>query len=206
MENKKDNFFDKYELYAFGNSIYCYAGSTVLKNKLNITDQGEFFKAESELAFAGLLELQINPIKGNFDKKHLYAIHKFLFDPIYDFAGQTRREDISKGNTKFCVWEYIDDQLDELFVKIKQREKDFRLKSELADFIAYVLAELNIIHPFREGNGRAIREFVREYALSFAFDIDWSKVDKTQLMDAMIESVFDSKSLKSCLLICLERK
>jgi len=80
MENKKDNFFDKYELYAFGNSIYCYEGSTVLKNKLNITDQGEFFKAESELAFTGLLELQINPIKGNFDKKHLYAIHKFLFD------------------------------------------------------------------------------------------------------------------------------
>lgn len=58
-----------------------------------------------------------------------------------------------------------------------------------------MLAELNIIHPFIEGNGRAIREFVREYALSFGFDIDWSNVDKTQLMDAMIESVFDVKAL-----------
>ena len=69
-----------------------------------------------------------------------------------------------------------------------------------------MLAELNIVHHFREGNSRAIRDFVREYALSFGFDIDWSKVDKTQHMDAMIERVFDVKSLKACLFICLDRR
>lgn len=197
-----DNFFDKYDSYSSGGSIYCYPGTNVLKNKLGITDPKVFKEAESELAFAGLLELELIPIRGNFDRAHLYAVHNFLFESFYDFAGKTRKEDISKGNTRFCVWQYIDEQLDLLFGKIKNMEKP-NGREEVADFFSYLMAELNIIHPFREGNGRAIREFIREYATQFGFKLDWSKVTRDELLNSMIASVLDRTSLTLCLVNCL---
>ncbi|HEY8390102.1 MAG TPA: Fic family protein [Clostridia bacterium] len=193
------NFFDQYELYTEGDSVYCYKGTGVLKNKLGIKDSKLLKDAESELVFAALLELGINPIHGKFDKKHLYDIHEFMFNNCYDFAGKTRKEDISKGGTKFCVWNYIDDQLEELFSKASLKKTKVSNRNETVEFLGYLMAELNIIHPFREGNGRAIREYIREYALSLGFSIDWSKIDKELLLDAMIESVFDSADLKKCL-------
>lgn len=198
-----ENFFDKYDLYTEGDSAYCYPDSGVLKNRLNIRDADTFKKAEAEIAYAAILELQLRPINGGFDKAHLYAVHKFLFDSFYDFAGKTRKEDISKGNTKFCVWLYIDDQLSELFAKIKKRQVNFTDRNEVCGFLAYAMAELNIIHPFREGNGRAIREFIREYALHLGYSLDWSKVDKKELLNAMIESVLNDSRLKDCLDSCL---
>lgn len=197
-----DNFFDNYDSYSRGESAYCYPGTNVLKNKLGITDPKTFKEAESDLAFAGLLELELVPIRGNFDRAHLYAVHKFLFDAFYDFAGKTRKEDISKGYTKFCVWQYIDEQLDLLFGKIKNMPKP-NGREEVADFFSYLMAELNIIHPFREGNGRAIREFVREYAAEFGFKLDWSKVSRDELLNSMIASVLDRTDLTLCLEHCL---
>lgn len=199
----EDNFFDKYDLYVEGESAYCYPDSYVLKNKLGIKDAAAFKRAEAEISHAALIELQLKPISGNFDRAHLFAIHKFLFDSFYDFAGKTRKEDISKGNTKFCVWLYIDEQLSELFTKLKTRQVNFCDKGEVCSYLAYVMSELNIIHPFREGNGRAIREFIREYALNLGYSLDWSKVEKTELLNAMIESVLNDARLESCLKKCL---
>lgn len=200
-----DNFFDKYELYTDGDSVYCYPETSVLKNKLNIRDQQLLWQAEADIAFAALLELELNPIVGELDKRHLYAIHKFVFQDFYEFAGQTRSEDISKGTTKFCVYQYIDEQLDELFVKIGKTEHG-NSKEEAVDFLAYVMAELNIIHPFREGNGRVIREFIREYALQLGFKVFWERLSKTELIDAMIKSVFNDSDLKNCLLKATEER
>lgn len=193
-------FFDKYELYTEGESVYCYAGTGVLKNKLNIREIGELRNAEDEFVSARMIELEINPIKGAFDKQHLCAIHAYIFGDCYDFAGQTRKEDISKGDTKFCVSGYIDDQLTDLF----ERAKKFAVKlddsrEDKIAFFTYLMTELNIIHPFREGNGRAIREFVREYAVTLNLRVHWNAVDKERLLNAMIASVTDSTALKDCM-------
>jgi len=196
------NFFDKYELYTEGDSIYCYKGTGVLKNKLGIKNGNTLREAESDLVFAALLELELNPISGSFDKIHLLDIHEFLFRDCYSFAGQIRREDISKGKTKFCVWQYIDEQLDELFIKAGKKDKDMS-REGIIDFLSYLMSELNIIHPFREGNGRAIREFIRELAQSLGYRIDWSKINKEQLLDAMIDSVYDTANLKKCFSLLL---
>ncbi|MGI6702047.1 MAG: Fic/DOC family protein [Christensenellales bacterium] len=200
------NFFDKYELYTEGDSIYLYEGTHVLKNKFDIKDYETLKKIESDIVFAALLELELNPIKGKFDKKHLYDIHRFLFQEIYDFAGQTRKEDISKGNTKFCVHTYIDEQLDELFNKVRAVDfKSLNDKEKAIDHLAYLMAELNIIHPFRDGNGRAIREFIRELAEQLGYKADWNRVDKENLMDAMIKSVFDTTELKRLFNVILSK-
>ena len=194
------NFFDKYELYTDNDSKYCYPNSFVLINKLNIKDFNTLKSAEADFVSARLFELENQSIKGYFDKNHLYEIHKYLFQDLYDFAGMTRDEDIAKGDTKFCVHNFIEEQLFEFFDKInKINVQKNTSKAEKIDFLAYVMAELNIIHPFREGNGRAIREFVREYAQALDLTIQWNKINKEVLLDAMVESVFDTTVLKEIL-------
>ncbi|MDE6790480.1 MAG: Fic family protein [Clostridia bacterium] len=194
------NFFDKYELYTEGDSIYCYPGTYVLKNKLGLQEYPQLKKAETELVSARLFEQEINPVKGIFDKKHLYAIHRYLFQDIYDFAGKTRKEDISKGNTKFCVHIYVEEQLSQLFAKVKNiKAGENSDRQTKISFLAYLMAELNIIHPFREGNGRAIREFIRQYALKLGLVINWGAIERERLLEAMVASVLDISDLKSCL-------
>ena len=194
----------KYDLYVGSNSQYYYSDADVLINKLNIKDENKLKTAEAEISFVRQIELQEKPIKMEFDFKHLVVIHKYLLSDIYEFAGKIRNEDISKSGFKFCLTEYIVPQLDELFEKFKEEQWcDFN-ENDFIEKIAYYLSELNVIHPFREGNGRAMREFIREFALSNEYVINWSKVPTTRIMDAMIESVVDVSELILCLKDCVE--
>lgn len=188
--------FSKYEVYTTTQSIYCYPNSNVLKNKLNITDNSILKTAEEEITLIKQMELLKNPIGGNFTKAHLMNIHKFIFEDIYSFAGKIRREQISKADTMFYPPNLIDRELDKVFAKIKEknmiRESD---KEKAFDNLAYVMAELNIIHPFREGNGRSIREFIRLMAKRMGYDINWGNIDREELLSASIQSVYDHKIL-----------
>ncbi len=75
---------------------------------------------------------------------------------------------------------------------------------KIFDNLAYVMAELNIIHPFREGNGRSIREFIRVMAKRMGFDLNWGNVDKTKLLESSIQSVYDYKVLIDIIKVCVE--
>ena len=188
--------FSKYDVYTTTQSIYCYPDSNVLKNKLNIRDNKLLKTAEEEITLIKQMELLKNPIKGNFSKAHLMNIHKFIFEDIYSFAGKIRREQISKADTMFYPPNLIDRELDKVFAKIKEknmlRETD---EEKVFDNLAYVMAELNIIHPFREGNGRSIREFIRLMAKRMGYDLNWGNVDKEELLEASILSVDDYRVL-----------
>ena len=188
--------FSKYDVYTTTQSIYCYPDSNVLKNKLNIRDNKLLKTAEEEITLIKQMELLKNPIRGNFTKAHLMNIHKFIFEDIYSFAGKIRREQISKADTLFYPPNLIDRELDKVFARIKEKnmlkETD---KEKVFDNLAYVMAELNIIHPFREGNGRSIREFVRLMAKRMGYDLNWGNVDKEELLEASILSVDDYRVL-----------
>ncbi|MBR3994730.1 MAG: Fic family protein [Clostridia bacterium] len=192
--------FSKYEVYTTTQSIYCYPNSNVLKNKLNITDNSILKTAEEEITLIKQMELLKNPIKGNFTKAHLMNIHKFIFEDIYSFAGKLRREQISKADTMFYPPNLIDRELDKVFAKIKEKNMLRESNEEkVFDNLAYVMAELNIIHPFREGNGRSIREFIRLMAKRMGYDVNWGNVDKEELLSASIQSVYDYKVLVNVL-------
>jgi len=197
--------FSKYEVYTTTQSIYCYPDSNILKNKLNIKDNKILKTAEEEITLIKQMELLKNPIKGNFTKAHLMNIHKFIFEDIYSFAGKIRKEQISKADTMFYPPNLIDRELDKVFAKIKEgnmlRETD---KEKVFDNLAYVMAELNIIHPFREGNGRSIREFIRLMAKRMYYELNWGNVDKEELLNASILSVDDYKVLINILKKCIE--
>ncbi|MBQ7036036.1 MAG: Fic family protein [Clostridia bacterium] len=197
--------FSKYDVYTTTQSIYCYPSSNVLKNKLNIRDNKLLKTAEEEITLIKQMELLKNPIKGNFSKAHLMNIHKFIFEDIYSFAGKIRREQISKADTMFYPPNLIDRELDKVFAKIKEknmlRETD---EEKVFDNLAYVMAELNVIHPFREGNGRSIREFIRLMAKRMGYDLNWGNVDKEELLEALIMSVNNYKVLIRVFEACVD--
>ncbi|MBQ4161100.1 MAG: Fic family protein [Clostridia bacterium] len=197
--------FSKYDVYTTTQSIYCYPDSNVLKNKLNIRDNKLLKTAEEEITLIKQMELLKNPIKGNFSKAHLMNIHKFIFEDIYSFAGKIRREQISKADTMFYPPNLIDRELNNVFAKIKEKNMLKEIDIEkVFDSLAYVMAELNIIHPFREGNGRTIREFIRLIAKRMGYDLNWGNVDKEELLEASIQSVDNYKVLVGILEDCIE--
>ena len=197
--------FSKYDVYTTTQSIYCYPDSNVLKNKLNIRDNKLLKTAEEEITLIKQMELLKNPLKGNFSKAHLMNIHKFIFEDIYSFAGKIRREQISKADTMFYPPNLIDRELDKVFAKIKEKNMLKETDEEkIFDNLAYIMAELNIIHPFREGNGRSIREFIRLMAKRMGYDLNWGNVDKEELLEASILSIDNYKVLVGILEDCIE--
>lgn len=197
--------FSKYDVYTTTQSIYCYPDSNVLKNKLNIRDNKLLKTAEEEITLIKQMELLKNPIKGNFSKAHLMNIHKFIFEDIYSFAGKIRREQISKADTIFYPPNLIDRELNKLFAKIKEKNMLKETDEEkVFDNLAYVMAELNIIHPFREGNGRSIREFIRLMAKRMGYDLNWGNVDKEELLEASKLSVDNYKVLIGIVKACVD--
>lgn len=199
--------FSKYEVYTTVQSIYCYADSDVLKNKLGIRDRDELKRAEEEFTAVKQFVLLQEPIKGRFTKAHLMHIHRFLFEDLYPFAGRIRREQISKGDTMFYPPDLIDRELRRVFDTI-HRDKLLleRNRGKQLQNLSYVMAELNMIHPFREGNGRSIRELIRCMALEYGIHLNWGNTDRDTLLDAAVRSVDDGMAFCDVLAQCIEEE
>ncbi len=139
------------DLYEARNSIYCYKDSNVLKNKLEIKNNEDLFLYETKITAAKLLILREKGITGKFDSAHFISIHRFLFEDIYPFAGLFRSENIAKDNFRFAQWEYIEEQLKYTLNQLKSENYLAGYdKEKLAERLAYYMAELNVLHPFRE--------------------------------------------------------
>lgn len=194
------------DFYESRGSIYCYKGTNVLINKLNIRDFGTLMKLENRIAVYKAFELRRIGITGNFDKGHLKNIHKFMFEDLYDFAGEFRTENIAKDDFRFAEWEYIETELDRLLSEIKEKKYfDGYSKEKLAESLAYYLAEFNVLHPFREGNGRAIREFIRQLALKNGYLLDMREVSSEEMLYASKKSVYDISDLEKLIYKSLKK-
>lgn len=196
--------FGKYDVYSIASSIYCYPDSSVLKNKLDIRDPVLLRKVEADLSTARQAEIFRTPVVGRFTATHLCNIHRKLLGDVYSFAGHFRREDIAKGPTRFVTYSQIKEKLQRLLGQLQQEKWLENVPFEaFAARSAYYMAELNYIHPFREGNGRAIREFMRLLFLHNGYVVQWDAVDVEALLNAMIDSVYDTAHLEQILKQCL---
>lgn len=195
------------DVYEERNSSYCYENTNTLINKLDIRDSKVLQKYEAKITAAKLLALMQKGIIGNFDVKHINAIHKYLFEDIYPFAGKFRTENIAKGVFRFAEWEYIEPELERLLNELKQENYLENLsKEKLAERLAYYLSELNVLHPYREGNGRTTREFIRELALKNGYVLDLRKVSPKDFLNACIKSIVDTSDLTKLIYECLIKK
>lgn len=179
------------------NDSYVYAGTNVLRNKLGLRDFDGLWNVERAITGVTAAELEANPIDGEFDLAHLQAIHKALFGDVYDWAGTVREKGlIAKGNSLFCAAEFIVPYFDGLFSKLKS--EDFLRGLEREEFIrrvAFYISEINALHPFREGNGRAQRIFVNQLARQAGWNLNFTAVDPERLCDAYISSMADTTDL-----------
>lgn len=164
--------------------VYCYPDSDVLINKLNIREQEKLHTFERKLTMLRLLELIDQPLEGKFDFNHLKKIHRYIFQDIYDWAGEIRKVDITKGNM-FCNVKFIDAQAQEIFGKLKEENYLEGLpKTEFVKRLAYFFSEINALHPFREGNGRSQREFIRSLAMKNGYIISFANISESEMIKA----------------------
>ena len=162
----------------------------VLQNKLNITDSLELSKVEEKISKKNALELFENEILdaytvGSF--KQLAAIHEYLFSDIYEFVGKIRTVNIAKGNFRFAPVIYLEASLENI-------EK---MPQSTFDEIVEKYVEMNIAHPFREGNGRSTRiwlDLLLKKELHLV--VDWSHVDKEDYLLAMERSPIRDTEIK----------
>ena len=199
--------FTKYDVYTTVQSMYCYPDTDVLINKLDIRDKTELKQAEEEFTAVKQMALLQEPIKGRFTKNHLFRIHRFLFEDVYPFAGHIRKEQISKGDTMFYPPDLIDRELERVFKNIHSKkllaEQD---EEKQIQNLSQTMAELNIIHPFREGNGRSTRELIRCMALEYGLHINWGNTDRETLINAAIAAVDEDMAFCDVLKQCVETK
>ena len=164
-----------------------------LENKLGITDSAELAREEERISKKKAMELFENGILDHLEAgkfSSLQAIHKYLFGEIYDFAGKLRTVNISKGNFRFAPLMYLEAALSNID----------KMPQSTFDEIVEKYVEMNIAHPFREGNGRSTRIWLD---LIFKAElhkvVDWSKVDKEDYLLAMERSPIRDTEIKHVL-------
>lgn len=193
-------------MYESKNSVYCYKGTNVLVNKMNIKDPIALKNYETSVIGLKLMALSKRGITGKFDVSHFVSIHKFLFEDIYPFAGLFRTENIAKDYFQFAEWEYIESELTRLLSELKSENFLANLtKEKFTERLAYYWAELNVLHPFREGNGRTTREFLRQLSLKNGYILNLHKILPQKLFNASIKSIIDTADLEKYLYACLEK-
>ena len=165
----------------------------ILENKLNITDQAELAMEEERISKTRAKKMfengYLNTLEpGTFES--LKKIHRYLFEEIYEFAGNLRKVNLAKGNFRFIPLAYLDEA-------VKNIEK---MPQSTYEEIIEKYVEMNIAHPFREGNGRSTRiwlDLILKKELNVV--VDWSKVNKTDYLLAMERSPIKDIEIKELL-------
>lgn len=165
---------------------YVYPGTRILRNRLNILDADMLDLAERRLSTARMR--QGIPL-GDFDLRHLKAIHFHLFQDIFDWAGQIRTVEISKGESQFQFRQYIETGMADVnrrllkagFLKGMER-------SAFATGAAEIIGDVNYVHPFREGNGRTQLQYLKLLCKQAGHPVDLTKIDAAGWLQASREA------------------
>ncbi len=182
---------DEWQKYFIPSTISENGDKGTLKNFFNITDKQELEEKEKLITLEKLSELILKPVEGDFDSEHLRKIHEVLFEEIYPFAGEYRTCTLAKKNTTFYDPEIIEDSLKNVLANLNHDVVNIKDKNEYAKLLSEAYFKLVQIHPFREGNGRTIREFLREFVhkknelLPFEVELDYRNMDKNQVLIAL---------------------
>ena len=180
----------------------CYEGTTCLINKLDIRDEQKLSEAEAAIVFGKLTMLKQTPVQGEFDFEHYKQLHHFLFCDIYDWAGQIRDINLSKKGTDFVSADQIDACAKSCFQRLQSFRAEELSQRELAEEVADFYHTINMLHPFREGNGRVQRAFFEQWAEErLGCSLNLTAVDADEFM---IATIFAAQGVMDQLINCFE--
>jgi cell filamentation protein len=171
--------------YGVGHDPYCYPNTSLLINLLELKSEKELEAAEVELTSYRLQTFQPDFESLNF--AYLCLIHHHLFQDLYSWAGQVRTVDISKQDSHFCHARFIPSASVKRFDLLQKN--NFLRHRDQHDFVlglADFFCEMNVIHPFREGNGRSLRLFCEVLALQAGYELSWKDISQQTWLHANI--------------------
>jgi fido (protein-threonine AMPylation protein) len=161
----------------------------LLRNAVGARTQESLDRAEALFSAIRTVELDRGTPAGGFDLAHLRDVHRTLFGDVYPWAGELRSVDITKGDTRFAHAGAIEGAARQLFGQLAREQHLRGLDAdEFSRRAGHYLGEINVLHPFREGNGRAQRAFVNQLAHAAGFHIGWEHVTREEMTRASIEA------------------
>ena len=155
---------------------YLYPELNVMRNRLDIRQAKRLAQAAYEFTALRAATLSLGPLLRGLP--HLCAIHQHLYQDIFDWAGDIREMDIYQGDTRFCHFAYIEKEGNSLMQDLE--EEGYLVGLEKADFInrlSHYYCEINVLHPFRIGNGIVQRIFFEQLAIHAGYQLDWRGID-----------------------------
>lgn len=168
---------------------YCWQGTLCLKNRLGIRNADELAVAEARIVSIRDVELATGILPGEYNLQHFREFHWNLFRDIYDWAGNTRTVNMSKSRTTFARWQFVDKTMSDILSGL---ENDGwlhgRSRQSFIERLAYYYGEINACHPFREGNGRTQRAFLRQLSAAAGWCLDWSALSRDDNIEASRQS------------------
>jgi cell filamentation protein len=163
---------------------YVYPGTDVLRNLRGIRDGDELEEFETRLTYLRGLQVASDPPVGKYDLPHLRGFHRYLFAGLYEWAGELRTVVLAKTDL-FCLPEHIESYGAEIFGELADEDRLRGLdRDPFIDRLAHYLGDVNALHPFRDGNGRAQRAFFAQLAADAGYRLDWQLVDPQDNIDA----------------------
>jgi cell filamentation protein len=168
---------------------YVYPGTSVLRNLAGLEDADRLAEREAQASTLRLAQLAALRIEGAYDLAHLQKFHCIIFQDIYSWAGELRSVPLAKPGTMFALPEHIENYMSNVLRQLAG-ESLLRglLRDPFAERVTHYYAEINAVHPFREGNGRAQRAFLRQLALDAGHTLTWERLDPDMLIHASQQS------------------
>lgn len=161
---------------------YVYPSTTVLRNRFGIVDPEKLDQVERRYA---IQRSKRGVPTGSFELPHLRAIHRHLFQDIYDWAGELRTVEIFKGGNQFQFRQYIPTGMADVHRRLTRAKFLQRLPAnEFAREAGVIIGDINYIHPFREGNGRTQAQYLKQLAEQAGHPLDLRRIDPTSWIEA----------------------
>lgn len=162
---------------------YFWSGSEVLRNRLDIRDTARLQEAEMTFSALRVTTLGLGPVRRGLP--HLCHIHHQLFQDIYSWAGKLREVDIYRGDTRFCHFAYLEKEGNAVMRGLEEENYLAGLEQDaFTRRLAHFYCEVNVLHPFRTGNGRAERIFFEQLAIHAGYSLDWRGLDIARWREA----------------------
>ncbi|MGA9875606.1 MAG: Fic family protein [Solirubrobacteraceae bacterium] len=180
---------------------YVYPGTDVLRNVLDLRNAAALAEREAALSAIRIAQLERRFIPADFGLAHLQATHRYIFGDLYPWAGELRTVRITKGGDLFALPEHIGPYLTTLFADLAHENRLHGLgREQFLERLTHYYAEINAVHPFREGNGRTQRAFLGQIAKAAGHPIALVQLDAERNILAAHESHRGDNSLLRAML------